>query len=331
MASASLENQVAGFRDFNRFYTNEIGLLRRGLLDTPYSLTEGRVLYELGQAEVTDTKELRKRLDVDRGYLSRILARFEEGGVVRRGRSAADARAQTLRLTAKGRRLVASLDRRSSEDVGARIEPLEPPDRARLLGAMGTIRAVLDPAARADGFTLREPRVGELGWVVSRHGEVYAESYGRDVRFEELVAGVVGEFAADHDPKRERGWIADVGGRAAGSIFCVAEDEETARLRLLLVEPWARGLGIGGALVGACVEFARAAGYRRMVLWTDEFLTPARRLYAAAGFRLVSAKTELAFGHENVAEDWELDLTGQMTGSDQIAARKGGGERTSLR
>jgi DNA-binding MarR family transcriptional regulator/GNAT superfamily N-acetyltransferase len=308
VAEASLTDQVAGFRDFNRFFTNEIGLLRRGLLDTPYSLTEARVLYELSQAEVTETKELRERLDVDRGYLSRILARFEEGGYVRRGRSEADARVQTLRLKAKGRRLVAGLDRRSSEDAGARLEPLAEADRARVLEAMGTIRAVLDPAERAAGFELREPRVGELGWVVSRHGEIYSESYGWDVSFEELVARVVGEFAADHDPERERGWIADVGGRPAGSIFCVAEDDETARLRLLIVEPWARGLGVGAALVEACVEFARAAGYRRMVLWTDEFLTPARRLYAAAGFRLVSAQGEVAFGHENVAEDWELEL-----------------------
>lgn len=158
------------------------------------------------------------------------------------------------------------------------------------------------------GFELRELGVGDLGWVISRHGEIYSESYGWDYSFEELVAKVVGEFAADHDPARERGWIADVDGRRAASIFCVAEDSETARLRLLIVEPWARGLGVGAALVGACVEFARAAGYRRMILWTDEFLTPARRLYAAAGFRLVSSRTEVAFGHENVAEDWELLL-----------------------
>ena len=161
-----------------------------------------------------------------------------------------------------------------------------------------------------NGFELRGLGVGDLGWVISRHGEIYSESYGWDYSFEELVAKVVGEFAADHDPVRERGWIADVDGRRAGSIFCVAEEgsRETARLRLLIVEPWARGLGVGAALVAACVEFARAAGYRRMVLWTDEFLTPARRLYAAAGFRLVSARTEIAFGHENVAEDWELVL-----------------------
>jgi GNAT superfamily N-acetyltransferase len=155
---------------------------------------------------------------------------------------------------------------------------------------------------------LRGLGVGDLGWVISRHGEIYGESYGWDVSFEKLVAAVVGEFAADHDPERERGWIADVDGRRAGTIFCVAEDEDTARLRLLIVEPWARGLGVGAALVAACVEFARAAGYRRMVLWTDEFLTPARRLYAAAGFRLVASKVEVAFGHENVAEDWELEL-----------------------
>jgi DNA-binding MarR family transcriptional regulator/predicted GNAT family acetyltransferase len=306
MTEAALTDQVAGFREFNRFYTNEIGLLRRGLLDTPWSLTEGRVLYELAQAEVIETKELRERLDVDRGYLSRILARFERDGLLRRGRSGADARVQTLKLTAKGRKLVAGLDKRSSARAGERLEPLEAADRSRLLEAMGTIRAVLDPAARGSDFELREPGVGDLGWVVARHGTVYNESYGFDASFEALVAGVVGRFAADHDPARERGWIATVEGRRAGSIFCVAEDDETARLRLLLVEPSARGLGIGGTLVEACVEFARAAGYRRMVLWTDDFLTAARRLYATAGFVLVSAKTEVAFGQESVAEDWEL-------------------------
>ena len=160
--------------------------------------------------------------------------------------------------------------------------------------------------ADENGFELREPRIGELGWIVSRHGQIYAESYGWDASFEALVAGVVGRFATDHDPARERAWIAEVDGRPAGSIVCAAEDEETARLRLLLVEPWARGLGIGGALVEACVEFARAVGYRRMVLWTDDFLLAARHLYAAAGFRLVSSRTEVAFGAESVAEDWEL-------------------------
>jgi GNAT superfamily N-acetyltransferase len=162
----------------------------------------------------------------------------------------------------------------------------------------------------ASGFELREPGVGDLGWVVSRHGVIYHESYGWDASFEALVAGVVGRYADDHHPARERGWIATVDGRPAGAIFCMADDAETARLRLLIVEPWARGLGVGAGLVDACVEFARAAGYRRMVLWTDEFLAPARRLYAAAGFRLVSARTEVAFGHENVAEDWELDFSG---------------------
>lgn len=308
MAEGALAEQVAGFRNFNRFYTNEIGLLRRGLLDSPYSLTEARVLYELGQAEVTETKELRQRLDVDRGYLSRILGRFEKGGLVRRGRAKADARVQTLRLTAKGRRLVAGLDRRSSEEAGERLGPLEAADRARLLEAMGTVRTVLDPAARASRFELREPAIGDLGWVVARHGAIYDESYGWDASFEALVAGIVGRFAADHDPARERGWIATVDGRPAGSIFCVADDEETARLRLLIVEPWARGLGIGGALVEACVDFARAADYHRMVLWTNDFLTAARRLYTAAGFHLVSSQAETAFGAETVAEDWELDL-----------------------
>lgn len=171
---------------------------------------------------------------------------------------------------------------------------------------MGSIGPLPEPT-----IELREPGVGDLGWVVARHGEIYHESYGWDASFEALVAGVVGRFAVDHDAARERGWIATVDGKRAGSIFCMTEDgqEATARLRLLIVEPWARGLGIGGTLVSACVEYARASGYWRMVLWTDDFLTPARRLYAAAGFRLVSSKPEVAFGTEGIAEDWELDLT----------------------
>lgn len=310
IVNGTLADEVAGFRDFNRFYTNEIGLLRRGLLDSPYSLTEARLLYELGRAEVTETKALRGRLDLDRGYLSRMLAKLEEAGLVVRGRSDDDARVQTLRLTAKGKRTLTSLDRRSSAEADARLEGLEAADRGRLLDAMATIREVLDPAAREGSLEFRDLEVGDLGWVVSRHGEIYSRSYGWDARFEALVAGVVGRFATDHDPGRERAWIATVDGRRAGSILCVAEEgeEDTARLRLLIVEPWARGLGIGGTLVENCVEFARAAGYRRMVLWTDDFLTAARRLYAAAGFRLVASRPEEAFGATSIAEDWALDL-----------------------
>jgi len=310
MAPDETDGQVAAFRDFNRFFTNEIGLLRRGLLGSPHSLTEARLLYELAQVEVTETKELRGRLDIDPGYLSRMLAGFEGQGLVRRGRAAADARVQTLRLTAKGKRLLKSLDRRSSEDIAGRLDGVAAPDRVRMLDAMGTIRDVLDPTAQHDGFRLRDLEVGDLGWVVSRHGEIYAESFGWDASFEALVSTIVGRFAADHDPARERGWIATVGGRRAGSIFSVAEEgqEDTARLRLLIVEPWARGLGVGRALVEACIDFARTAGYRRMVLWTDDFLTAARKLYAAAGFRLVDSKPEEAFGATSIAEDWELIL-----------------------
>jgi DNA-binding MarR family transcriptional regulator/GNAT superfamily N-acetyltransferase len=308
VAAASLDHDIAGIRSFNRFYTREIGVLGEGLLDSPYSLTEARVLYELGRSEGTETKGLRGALGLDRGYLSRILVRFERAGLLRRGRSAVDGRRQTLELTDRGRDLVADLDRRAREEIGARLESVEEADRGRLLAAMGTIRGLLDPREALTSFELREPLAGELGWVVGRHGAIYAASYGWDRSFEGLVARIVADFAADRRDDRERAWIATVEGEPAGCVFCTMRDEETAQLRLLLVERQARGLGIGRALVEACVDFARAAGYRRLVLWTNDVLVEARRIYEAAGFALVAEERHHSFGADLNGQDWELEL-----------------------
>jgi DNA-binding MarR family transcriptional regulator/N-acetylglutamate synthase-like GNAT family acetyltransferase len=308
MPTASLAEDVARIREFNRFYTNQIGVLREGLLGSRYSLTEARVLYELGRSERLETKALRESLDADRGYLSRILTRFERAGLVRRARSELDGRRQTLELTGPGRSLLEDLDRRAGEEIGAGLESVEESDRARLLAAMGTIREVLGPGARPARFELREPRAGDLGWVVARHGAVYAASYGWDESFEALVARIVADFAADRGEGPERAWIAEAGGAPVGCVFCTRRDEETAQLRLLLVERRARGLGIGRALVEACVGFAREAGYRRLVLWTDEVLAGARRIYEGAGFRLVAEERHRSFGADLNGQDWELEL-----------------------
>jgi DNA-binding MarR family transcriptional regulator/GNAT superfamily N-acetyltransferase len=300
-------DRVAAVRAFNRFYTGVIGVLDEGLLDSPYSLTEARVIFELAQRERTEVPELRRRLGLDAGYLSRILARFAADGLVRRDRSAADGRRQVVRLTTAGRRAYRTLDRRSAEQVGKLLAPLPPEGQARLVGAMATIHDLLGEAQPV-GYVLRAPRPGELGWVVQRHGALYAAEYGWDQTFEALVAQVVGDYATGRDPAREAAWIADRGGEPVGSVFCVRKDDEMAQLRLLLVEPSARGLGIGAGLVEECLRFAQAAGYRRIVLWTNDVLHAARRIYERAGFTLVASTPHHSFGRDLVGQTWERAL-----------------------
>jgi DNA-binding MarR family transcriptional regulator/ribosomal protein S18 acetylase RimI-like enzyme len=304
------DDAIARVRDFNRFYTRVIGVLDDGLLGSAFSLTEARVLYDLGRAESTETSELRGLLGLDRGYLSRILARFERSGLIRRERSSRDRRRQVIRLSAKGQRALGDLERRSDEQAAQLLGPLGDSDKARMLGGMAAIREALaaDSGEAAHGFELRALRQGELGWIVSRHGALYSRSYGWDGSFEALVAEIVATFAKGHAADRERAWIADVAGAPAGSVFCMSKDESTAQLRLLLVEPWARGLGIGTALVDACVRFARESGYRRLALWTNDVLVEARRIYEAAGFELVTEKSHFSFGKQLVGQDWELAL-----------------------
>ncbi|HYG95885.1 MAG TPA: helix-turn-helix domain-containing GNAT family N-acetyltransferase [Solirubrobacterales bacterium] len=304
------DDAVAEVREFNRFYTRVIGVLDDGLLGSTFSLTEARVLYDLNRAERTETSELRELLGLDRGYLSRILARFERAGLIRRERSARDRRRQVVRLSAKGRRALDDLERRSDAQATELLDSLGDPEKARLLGGMTAIRGVLDAPAgeAARSFDLRAPREGELGWIVSRHGILYSRSYGWDDSFEALVAEIVATFAKGQ-ADLERAWIADVAGAPAGSVLCTRKDESTAQLRLLLVEPWARGLGVGTALVDACVRFARESGYRRLTLWTNDVLVGARRIYEGAGFELIAESAHRSFGKQLTGQDWELELS----------------------
>jgi DNA-binding MarR family transcriptional regulator len=302
-----MPSPVAEVRAFNRFYTATIGVLQEGLLRTPYSLTEARVLFELAQRTDTEVAELRRTLGLDAGYVSRMLARFESDGLVRRTQSATDGRRQVIRLTEAGRAAQRRLDERSAQEIERLLDPLGAAQRRRLLDAMATIRGLLTPSRTAE-VTLRGPRPGDYGWVVARHGALYAEEYGWDASFEALVARIVADFGAGYDPTRERVWLAEVDGERAGCVFCVGRDDSTAQLRLLLVEPHARGLGVGSRLVGECVEFARSAGYRQMVLWTNDVLAAARRIYQRAGFQLVSAHPHHSYGQDLVGQDWALDL-----------------------
>jgi DNA-binding MarR family transcriptional regulator/GNAT superfamily N-acetyltransferase len=309
-----MDSPVAEVRAFTRFYTAVIGVLDEGLLGTPYSVTEARVLFELAQSDATDVADLRRGLRLDSGYMSRIAARLEADGLVTRAPSGRDARRQVLALTPRGREVFADLDARSADQVAHLLDKLGEADQERLVTAMGTVRSMLG-AAQGDGLpatartvVLREPGPGDLGWVVARHGSVYAAEYGWNAEFEGLVARIVADYAAAHDPRREAAWIAELDGEPVGCVFCVARDDTTAQLRILLVDPAARGLGIGARLVAECLRFATAAGYESMMLWTNDVLTSARRIYEAAGFRLVDEEPHHSFGQDLVGQVWERRL-----------------------
>ena len=301
---------VAAVRRFNRFYTRQIGLLDDGLLKTPFSLTEARVLFELAHGHGLTATALRTALGLDAGYLSRLLRSFERRGLIRRERSARDRRESHIHLTGKGRAAFASLNTRQERQVSGMIGKLTARDRGELTNAMRSIERVLGATAvrAAAQWTLRDPRPGDLGWVVHRHGALYHKEYGWDARFEALVARIVADFVDRFDPARERCWIAEQHGQIVGSVFLVRVNEEVAKLRLLLVEPSARGTGLGKALVNACVEFARQAGYKTITLWTQSVLSAARHIYASAGFVLVKSEPADSFGHKLVSETWELAL-----------------------
>jgi DNA-binding MarR family transcriptional regulator/GNAT superfamily N-acetyltransferase len=306
---------VQDVRAFNRFYTGLIGALDYGRrLYAPYTLTESRVLYELAQVPHLDAAELRTLLDLDAGYLSRILNKFEDAGLIERGPSASDPRRRRVRLTARGRETAGLLDERARDTVGALLDTVPPADRPRLAEAMRAIRDILGPSADGERTApgeavLREPQPGDLGWIVQRNAALYAAEYGFNADYEGLVARIVADFAEDHDPHLERVWIAELEGRPVGCVMCVRDDAPaTARLRLLLVEPDARGLGIGDRLVGACVDFARGVGYREMVLWTNDILGAARRIYQRHGFVLVAEKPHRSFGQDLNGQDWRLEL-----------------------
>lgn len=301
---------VAAVRAFNRFYTRQVGALNERLLASRFSLTEVRVLYELAHRDERTAAALGKDLGLDAGYLSRLLASFVQRGLVKRASSRADGRERMLGLTEKGRTTFSRLDRLATAEIDGMLAPLAASDRRRLLAAMETIRTLLDPAAASDAaaFVLRPPQPGDYGWVVHRHGVLYADEYGWDERFEALVAEVVAGFVQKHDPKRERCWIAERHGEVVGSVFVVKKSETIAQLRLLYVEPSARGLGIGRRLVDECLRSARRTRYRKMMLWTQSTLTAARRIYAAAGFTLVRAEPHESFGYPLTAEIWEIKL-----------------------
>jgi DNA-binding MarR family transcriptional regulator/GNAT superfamily N-acetyltransferase len=311
MAEAALEQRVAAVRRFSRFYTRRIGVLGETMLKSPFSLTEARVLYEIAHTPKATAGALCAELGLDAGYVSRILARFEQEGLISRKPSATDARRSLISITAKGRKTFAPLEKRSQDDAAALLSPLPCARQRRLVEAMRTIETLIEPAraeADAAGITLRAPKPGDMGWIISRHGALYAEERGWNAEFEALVGEIVTEFAKSNDPARERCWIAERDGEPVGCIFAVAESAERAKLRLLLVEPSARGLGLGQRLVAECISFARSAGYREMTLWTQSCLTGARRIYQAAGFKLVHSEPHHSFGHDLVGEHWDLAL-----------------------
>ena len=299
---------VATVRAFNRFYTNLIGLLRGKYLDTPYSLTEARVLFELGQRDASEVTDLRRTVDIDAGYLSRILARFSSDGLITRQRSAADGRRQVITLTGDGRSVVAGLDARSAAQTRDMLATVHDDDRHRLLNAMHVITDVLAEAPPPRGYVMRAPQAGDMGWVVQRHGAMYAEEFGWDETFEALVARLVADYVDHRDPDREAAWIAEVDGTPAGCVFCMRKDDRTAQLRMLLVEPWARGLGIGSRLVEEVLRFARRAGYSDITLWTNDVLVGARRIYQRAGFTLDDEARYHSFGKDLVEQNWSRRL-----------------------
>jgi DNA-binding MarR family transcriptional regulator/GNAT superfamily N-acetyltransferase len=299
---------VAAVREFTRFYTGVLGLLREGLLDTPYSMTEARIIFELGRQDEAEAAEIRRWLDLDAGYLSRILARFEADGLVRRSRSPGDGRRQVIGLTPAGRAVFGRLDALSSEQIRGLLAPIPAARRSRLTAAMAGIREVLAGGTAGGTVVLRPPAPGDLGWVVQRNGALYAAEYGWDETYEAVVARIVADYAARGGRTGEAAWIAEAGGERAGCVFCMRKSEQTAQLRLLLVEPAARGMGIGGRLVAECLAFARRAGYREIVLWTNDVLHAARRIYQRAGFELAASAPHHSFGHDLVGQDWRLPL-----------------------
>ena len=294
-------------RRFNRFYTRRIGALQPHYLGGPYSLPQARVLYELGQRGECTASELGADLDLDLGYLSRLLQGLKRSGLVQGEAAKEDARRVRLTLSAKGRKVFQQLDARSRDEVGAMLANLAGAEQQRLVGALETVEGVLEKKAEGT-LTLRGHRPGDIGWVIGAHGRLYAEEFGWDERFEALVAEIAAGFIRDFDRKRERCWIAQIGGEPVGCVFLVRKSKTVAKLRLLIVEPKARGSGLGRRLVDECIAFARAKGYRKLVLWTQSNLAAARHIYKATGFKLVSTQRHQDFGIKLTGEYWELEL-----------------------
>jgi DNA-binding MarR family transcriptional regulator/GNAT superfamily N-acetyltransferase len=309
MSDPISKDPIAAVRRFTRFYTGRIGVLREGLHDSPFSLAQSRVLYELANRDAPTAAELARDLRLDAGYLSRILRAFRQRGLIVRTPSDKDGRQTHLALTPAGQQAFAPLDRGSRDEVAAMLARLADGGQARLTAAMRTIEQLLgERQDDAPPHLLRPHQPGDMGWVVSRHGALYAQEYNWDLEFEALVAEIVAAFIRNFDAKRERCWIAEIDGAPVGSVFLVKQSDKVAKLRLLLVEPGARGLGIGARLVAECIRFARLTGYRTLTLWTNDVLVAARRIYEKAGFRLVEEEKHHSFGHDLVGQNWELGL-----------------------
>lgn len=305
----TLAGRVSAVREFNRFYTGRIGVLDEDYLSSRFSLTEVRVLYELAHRGSATASALSRDLGIDAGYLSRILRGFARRGLLARTAAKDDARKAILRLTARGKATVAPLEERARDQIGALLSGVPAMEQDRLVASMRTIERALRPEPRRmPKVTFRSHRPGDMGWVVERHGALYSQEYGWDESFEALVADIVAKFITHLDPKRERCWIAELDGERVGCVFCVKKSKTVAKLRLLLVEPRARGLGLGSRLVDECIRFARAAGYRDLVLWTNDVLVAARKIYERAGFELVESERHRSFGKDLVGQNWTLRL-----------------------
>ncbi len=303
------DDTVDAVRRFNRFYTRRIGVLDEHLLESPFSLAEARILYELAHRGGVSAAELARDLGLDGGYLSRTLQKLENVGLIARLPDAGDGRRSHIDLTDAGRQAYAPLNAQSASAVADMLAPLGPHDRTRLVAALTTVESLLSDAPRdRSALVLRRHQPGDIGWIVHRQGKLYAEEYGWDETYEGLVAEILAAFVRNFDAKRERAWIAEMDGQIVGSVFLVRQDDTIAKLRLLYVEPAARGLGIGARLIDEVIAFARLKGYRTLTLWTNDILASARRLYEAAGFRLVSQGRHKSFGKDLVGQTWELTL-----------------------
>ncbi|MBX9819448.1 bifunctional helix-turn-helix transcriptional regulator/GNAT family N-acetyltransferase [Afipia birgiae] len=305
---AAKEARIAAIRRFNRFYTRKIGVLEQQLLESPYSLTEARVLFELAHRDEPTAKEIGAQLDLDPGYLSRIVQAFMDKGLVTRKPVPSDRRQFRLALTAKGRLAYGRLNRSSHDEIGEMLEKLPRGGEERLVTAMTAIERLLDDEAGRPEITLRVHRPGDMGWIVQQHGLLYAREYGWDISFEALCAEITAQFLKDFDPARERCWIAEIDGQQVGSVFLVKHSDEVAKIRLLLIDPAARGHGLGKRLVDECIAFARSCGYRKITLWTQSMLLAARGIYQNAGFVHVATEPHHSFGHDLIGETWELTL-----------------------
>lgn len=305
----ALDKRISAVRHFNRFFTRQIGVLREGLLHSPFSLTEARVIFELANRDNLTASVLGSELGLDGGYLSRILKKLEQQDLIEKTRSDSDGRQRLISLTQEGQDAFSLLDSRSKEEIAEMLDELNESDQHRLINAMQTIESILGHALKyAEPFYLRHHRSGDMGWVIQQHGLVYRQAYGWDESFEALVAQICADFINNYDAQKEQCWIAETQGEQVGSVFCVKASEDIAKLRLLLVVPSARSLGLGTRLVEECIRFAKQAGYGKLTLWTNDVLVEAKRIYVRKGFKLVEEEKHHSFGHDLVGQNWDLVL-----------------------